>query len=55
MNNTIIYAQTITILVAVTLVVHFGGGVDWPWAVATGAAASILLRTILPKRTPARH
>jgi hypothetical protein len=54
MKNTLLYAETIAILVVVAVVVHLIASVDWPWAVAIGAAAAVLLRAVIHPKTPAR-
>ena len=54
MKNTLLYAETIAILVAVAAVVHVIASVDWPWAIAIGAAAAVLLRAVIHRKTPAR-
>lgn len=52
--NSLLYAETIAILVVVAAVVHFFGSVDWPWAIAAGAAAAVILRSLVHRKTPAR-
>ena len=54
MKNALQYAETIATLVAVAAVVHVLGSVDWPWAVAVGAVAAVLLRAVIHRKTPAR-
>ena len=54
MKNTLQYAETIAILVVVAAVVHVLASVDWPWAIAIGAAAAVLLRAVIHRKTPAR-
>ena len=54
MKNTLLYAETIAILVVVAVVVHLVASVDWPWAIALGAAAAVLLRSLIHRKTPAR-
>ena len=41
------YAETIALIAAVFLPVHYLGGVDWPLAIGIGAAASIVLRWLI--------
>jgi membrane protein implicated in regulation of membrane protease activity len=47
-----IYAETVAIVIAVTAAAHYLAGLDWPWAIVTAAALSILLRRLLHRRTP---
>lgn len=54
MKNTLRYLETIAILVAVAVIVHLLASVDWPWAIAIGAAAAVLLRTLIHRKTPVR-
>jgi uncharacterized protein DUF3995 len=42
------YAQTLVILVAAAVVVHYLSPLDWPWAIAAGAAVSVAARGLLP-------
>jgi hypothetical protein len=49
-----IYAETIAILAAVAFVLHELVSVDLPWAVAIGAAAAVVVRTLLHRRTAVR-
>jgi hypothetical protein len=53
-KNTLLYAETIAILVAVAAIVHLLAAVDWPWAIGIGAAAAVLLRAVIHRKTPAR-
>jgi predicted branched-subunit amino acid permease len=57
MKNTLLHAETIASLAAVAVVVHLVASVDWPWAIAIGAAAAVLVRALLHRRAPrtARH
>ena len=45
-----IYAETVAILIAVTAAVHYLAALDWPWAILTAAALSVLLRKLLHRR-----
>lgn len=47
MSNTLVYAETIAILAAVAVIVHLLGSVDWPWAIAIGAAVAVVFRALL--------
>ena len=50
MKTTLLYVETIAILIVVAAVVHFVVSIDWPWAVALGAAAAVLIRALLQRR-----
>jgi hypothetical protein len=54
MKSTILYAETIAMLVVVAVVAHQVASVDWPWAIAIGAGAAVLLRAVIHRKTPAR-
>jgi hypothetical protein len=53
-KNSLLYAETIAILVVVAAEVYMVASVDWPWAIAIGAAAAVLLRAVIHRKTPAR-
>lgn len=55
MKNALLYAETIAILAAVAVVAHLLSPIDWPWAIAIGAAAAVLLRPLIHRKTPARR
>ena len=52
MKNTLLYAERIAILVGIAAIVHLLASVDWPWAIAIGAAAAALLRALIHRKTP---
>jgi hypothetical protein len=54
-KSTLLHVETIAILVAVAAIVHLLASVDWPWAIAIGAAAAVLLRAVIHRKTPARN
>jgi hypothetical protein len=54
-KNTHLYAETIVILVAVAAIVHLLAKVDWPWAIAIGAVAAIVLRALIHRKTPVQR
>jgi len=54
-KNTLLYAETIAILVAVGAIVHLLASVDWPWAIAIGAAAAVVLRAVIHPKTPVQR
>jgi hypothetical protein len=49
------YIETALITAAVGIPVHYPAGLDWPWAIAIGLAASIVLRALIHRRRPANH
>jgi hypothetical protein len=53
-KSALLYAETIAILVVVAVVVHLLASVDWPWAIAIGAATAVALRALIHRKTPAR-
>ncbi len=55
MNDTLVNIGTAATLVAIAAAVHVGASVDWPWAIAVGAAATALLRAVVRRRTPVRR
>ena len=52
MKNALLNAGTVAILVAIAAIAHFLASVDWPWAIAIGAAAAALLRAVGHRDTP---
>lgn len=55
MKTTLLYTETIAILVAVAVIVHLLGSIDWPWAIAVGGAVAVLLRALIQRKTPAQR
>jgi hypothetical protein len=49
-----IYLETVAVIVAVSVPVHYFGGLDWPWAIVIGAATSVVLRWLIHGGTLAR-
>jgi hypothetical protein len=48
MSKTVLtYVETVALIVAVGVPAHYLVGVDWPWAIVTGAVASVLLRLVI--------
>ena len=41
------YVETATLIAAVGVPLHYLAGLDWPWALVIGAAASIILRFLI--------
>jgi hypothetical protein len=41
------YFEAVAVIVAVAVPVHYLGGLDWPWASAIGAAASVVVRWLI--------
>ena len=50
-KTTIHYIEAIAVIAAVAAPAHYLAGLDWPWAIVLGAAASILLRALSHPRT----
>jgi len=53
-RNALLYAETIVLMLAVGVPVHFLGGLDWPWALAIGAGAAIVVCATIHGRTATR-
>ena len=48
MSKTVLtYAETAAFIVVVGVPVHYLAGLDWPWAIVIGAAASVMLRFLI--------
>lgn len=45
-----IYAETAAVLIAFAAAAHYLAGLDWPWAIAGGAALSVIVRGVLRRR-----
>jgi hypothetical protein len=45
-----IYAEALAVIAAVAAATHYLIGLDWPWAIAAGAATSILVRAVIHRR-----
>ena len=63
MKNMLLYVATIATITVVAVIVHRAASVDWPWAIATGAVAAVILRAVIDwhstgstpsRKTPAR-
>ena len=44
------YLEALAVIAAVAVPVHYLGGLDWPWSIVLGAAASILVRALTHRR-----
>ena len=53
-KRALVYAESVAIIVAVSVPVHYLGGLDWPWAIVVGAATSVVLRGLVHGGTLAR-
>ena len=53
-KRALMYAESVAIIVAVSVAVHYLGGLDWPWATVIGAATSVVLRWLVHGGTLAR-
>jgi hypothetical protein len=54
MKTVTVYAEAVAILAAVAIAVHFLARFDWPWAITAGAAAAVLLRAVLHRKSAVR-
>ena len=46
-KSAFMYAESLAVIVVVSIPVHYLGGLDWPWAVVIGGAASIVVRWLI--------
>lgn len=53
-KKAVVYAETLAVIVVVSVPVHYFGGLDWPWAFVIGAATSIVVRWLVHGATLAR-
>ena len=53
-KRALMYAESVAIIVAVSVPVHYFGGLDWPRAIVVGAATSVVLRWLIHGGTLAR-
>jgi hypothetical protein len=53
-KRAVMYAESLAIIVAVSVAVHYLSGLDWPWAIVIGAATSVVLRRLIHSGTLAR-
>jgi hypothetical protein len=49
------YIETALFTAAVGVPVHYLAGLDWPWAIAVGLAASIVLRRVIHRGPPSNQ
>jgi hypothetical protein len=54
LKRALMYAESLAVILAVSVPVHYLGGLDWPWAIVIGAATSIVLRWLIHGGTLAR-
>ena len=47
LKNILTYVENVVVIAAVGVPVHYLTGLDWPWAILIGAAASIVLRWLI--------
>ena len=48
------YVEAVAVIVAVSVSVHYVGGLDWPWAIVIGAATSVVMRWLFHRGAIAR-
>ena len=53
-KRALMYAESVAIIVALSVAVHYLGGLDWPRAIVIGAATSVVLRWLIHSGTLAR-
>ena len=53
-KTALIYAEAVAVIAAVSVPVHYLGGLTWGWAIAIGAVTSIVLRWLIHGETVAR-
>ena len=41
------YVEAVAVIVAVSVLVHYLGGLDWHWAIVTGAVTSVVVRWLI--------
>jgi hypothetical protein len=46
-KTALINAEAVAVIVAVSIPVHYLGGLAWAWAIVTGAVTSIVLRRLI--------
>ena len=47
MKTALVYGEAVAVIVAVSVPVHYLGGLDWSWAIVIGAATSVVLRSLI--------
>jgi cell division protein FtsW (lipid II flippase) len=52
LKSSLRYIETALFTAAVSVPVHYLAGLDWPWVIAIGLAASIVLRALIHHRPP---
>ena len=55
LKSSLRYTETALFTAAVGVPVHYLAGLDWPWAIAIGLAASIVLRALIHRRPPGKR
>ena len=53
-KRALMYAESVAVILAVSVPVHYLGGLDWPWAIVIGGATSVVLRWLVHGGTLAR-
>jgi preprotein translocase subunit SecE len=48
-----VHTETLVILAVVAVAAHHIVGLDWPWAIVAGAAASLVARAVFHRRPAA--
>lgn len=50
LKNTLAYAETAILTIAVCVPVRYLAHLDWPWALAIGLIAAVLLRALIHRK-----
>jgi hypothetical protein len=53
-KTALIYTEAVAVIVAISVPVHYLGGLAWAWAIVIGSATSIVLRWLIHGGTVAR-
>lgn len=53
-TKALIYIERVVVIVGVSLLVHYLGGLDWPWAALIGALTSMVLSWLIRSGAVAR-
>ena len=47
LERALMYAESVVVIGVVGVAAHYLTGLDWPWAIVIGAAASVALRWLV--------
>jgi hypothetical protein len=54
LKTVLTYVETVIVIAAVGVPIHYLAGLDWPWAIVIGAAVSVALRWLIRNGSLAR-